>query len=66
MKKFWMVWNEGNRAPTVKHQSEQMARDEAERLAHCNPGSTFHVLEQIDCCSERAVTWQSGWTNVPF
>jgi hypothetical protein len=66
MNEFWMVWNEGNKAPTVKHNTEQMARDEAERLAHLNPGSVFHVLEAVDSCTERHVTWESGWVNVPF
>lgn len=65
METFWMVWNEGNRAPTVKHPSESAARDEAERLARLNPGQKFHVLAAIDCCQKRDVLWASE-TEMPF
>jgi hypothetical protein len=44
-KRFWMVWNPGNRAPTVKHKSGPAARKEAERLALQHPGQEFVVLE---------------------
>lgn len=33
MKKFWMVYLEGCRAPVFKHRSERSAMDEAYRLA---------------------------------
>jgi len=61
-----MVWNEAGRAPTVKHPTEQSARDEAERLATLNPGSTFHILCSLDECEVNSVRWKSGWINIPF
>ena len=66
---FWMVWNEGNSAPTVKHWSERPAREEAERLARLNPGQVFHVLALVDSCIKTDVHWCSTlnkWPEVPF
>ena len=62
---FWMVWNEGNRAPTVKHQSEEMAEKEAERLARVNPGQKFYVIQSVKVCSLRDVVWERT-QEVPF
>jgi hypothetical protein len=44
MKPFWMVWNVGGYAPTVKHDSESSAVIEAERLASEHKGQRFVVL----------------------
>lgn len=68
MNRFWMVWNEGNQNPRVKHSSSMLARSEAERLARSNPGQKFYVLDAIDCCMKRDVEWASeGFMNeVPF
>lgn len=44
MDKFWMVWNEGNRAPFVKHTTYESAKNEAKRLAMFNSGK-FFILE---------------------
>lgn len=47
MKQFWFVWNEFGQAPRFKHETEQLATNEAERLARENPGSVFIVLEAV-------------------
>lgn len=41
---FWVVWNEGGGAPTVKHPDYASARREAQRLARAVPGQRFVVL----------------------
>jgi hypothetical protein len=62
-----MVWNEGNRGPTVKHLTERLARDEAERLARINPGQLFHVLALVATCKINYVTWEESPLEVlPF
>lgn len=68
MIRFYMVWNEGNRGPVVRHNTDMSARTEAERLARLNPGQKFYVLSVIDCCQKRDVEWASeGFANeVPF
>ena len=44
--KFWLVWNENDRAPRHKHKKGFTAIAEANRLADASPyGTTFHVLE---------------------
>lgn len=47
MKQFWMVWRQGSSAPTFRHDSEDAATREAERLATINRGEQFFVLEAI-------------------
>lgn len=42
---FWMVWCESGNVPTVKHDNETKAKEEAERPAKINPGKSFYVLE---------------------
>lgn len=42
---FWMVWCEGGGVPTMKHDNETKAKEEAERLASVAPGKNFFVLE---------------------
>lgn len=44
MNQFWLVWNIDGGAPTRKHDSEQSAITEAERLARLNHGQHFAVL----------------------
>lgn len=56
MKKFWMVIGDG---PThYRHDTEQQARTEAERLARANPGKPFVVLEAMDVVVKNDVHWQ--------
>lgn len=45
--KFWMVYGDGQRAPTVKHASFEIAKQEAERLCRNNPGIDFFVLQPV-------------------
>jgi len=48
MKKFWMVWREGNQAPSVKHETRKKAQEEAERLSSvCGSCERFYVLEAL-------------------
>ncbi len=47
MKQFWFVWNPSGRDPSFKHETEESAILEAERLARANAGKEFVVLEAI-------------------
>lgn len=47
MNQFWMVWCPTGRAPVVKHDTEESATCEAERLARANRGQEFYVLEAV-------------------
>lgn len=42
--RFWMVYGEGQRAPTYKHDSRASAEAEALRLARQHPGIAFYAL----------------------
>lgn len=42
--RFYMVWNPHGRAPTYRHPTYQVAKEEARRLARENPGNRFIVL----------------------
>lgn len=55
--KFWVVWNENNRAPTVKHWNILEASSEAERLARKHEGQIFHVLEYVNSCWKKDIIW---------
>lgn len=60
MEKFWMIWNEGNNAPVVKHETLAKAKKEAERLATNNRGKKFVVLESLEFCEiKNPVIWQT-------
>lgn len=43
--RFWMVYGEGQGAPTYKHDSKQSAEEEAQRLALRHPGIAFYALK---------------------
>ena len=59
MKKFWMVWNEGNRSPVLKYLTDKDARREAERLVSLSPpGNVFIVLESIAEVQRDGFTWK--------
>jgi len=57
MIKFWLVWNELRGIPTHKHLSLEAAKREAERLARCQTGETFHVLELVGSCERNDIRW---------
>lgn len=54
-KTFWMVLGYGT--PTFRHETEESATREAERLASMNPGQTFTVLEAVKSCRKAEVVW---------
>lgn len=65
-KTFWMVVGIG--VPYFKHDSENNARAEAERLARLNPGQEFTVLESIATVVKSDVNWipHGECGDVPF
>ena len=42
--RFWMVYGEGQGAPTAKHGTRDSAERECGRLARLNPGVVFYAL----------------------
>lgn len=68
MNKFWLVWCQQGGTPTYKHDSHELACNEAERLARENPGKRFDVLERITSVVKQDVLWEGDmpkdWT--PF
>lgn len=65
-KKFWMVLGLGT--PVYRHDSEDSARAEAERLAENCPGSEFVVLESIASVRKSSVQWEDhiDCSSIPF
>lgn len=66
---FWMVLGSGT--PTYRHNTLMSARQEAERLATMNPGSTFYILECKAACVKSQVQWaEAVWDEtgdeIPF
>jgi hypothetical protein len=57
MDKFWMVYGGYLSDPVFKHESEQDARTEAERLARKHPGNKFYILEVIAMCQLKEFEW---------
>lgn len=45
--KFWMVYGEGQGAPTVRHESYETAKREAERLSRSVTGTRFFVMMPV-------------------
>ena len=54
--KFWMVWNDQDRAPRKRHVTYQAALEEAQRLAQQNPAYRFYVLEGQSVVQMSALT----------
>lgn len=54
---FWMVYGDGQYAPTVKHDSREKAETEAKRLARINAGIKFFVLQTISMAEKPDVTF---------
>lgn len=44
---FFLVWREGGGSPTFKHERQDGAAGEAERLARAHPGERFFVLAPL-------------------
>lgn len=53
MKPFWMVYGIGQGCPTVRHETEDKAQREADRLARANPGVTFVLMEATKAVRRR-------------
>lgn len=56
---FWLVWRENGSGPTHKHDSEESARKEAERLARKEPDAIFCVMSLVAACRKTPVV---QWT----
>ncbi len=60
MTHFYLVWNPAGPYgghPTVRHDTLDSARREAERLASLNPGQEFHVLLSVGTARNVAVQY---------
>jgi hypothetical protein len=58
--KFWIIWNPQNRNPIntiLMHPYLHEAKAEAERLASCNPGQSFYVLQSVGKATTTMVTY---------
>lgn len=44
---FWTVWNHNGRVSMAQHDAYEIAKHDAERLAHQSPGETFFILEAV-------------------
>ena len=56
MLEFYVVWNPKGRNPHVIHETENIARTEACRLATKQPGDEFYVLKVVACAFGRVET----------
>ena len=67
-KPFWFVWCPTARPPQYRHETEQSAKTEAQRLARTYPGSRFVVLESVCAYEVNAVqeTVFSNDADIPF
>jgi hypothetical protein len=52
---FYLVWNPEGHSPTFKHNTQQDAEREAQRLARICPEQTFFVLEPVSAARKRDV-----------
>ena len=58
--KFWMIVVDGGNAPTKRHTSLVLAREEAERLAS-KEGRRAHILESTTYCQPvKLVQWSDA------
>ncbi len=47
METFWTVWNPARSIPQVRHDTPELAKREAERLARVQPNESFYVMQAI-------------------
>jgi hypothetical protein len=67
--RFWFVWCESAGMPRHKHQTEESANKEAERLARLHRGQTFVVLmsaREFVTVDVVRVEHQESELDVPF
>ena len=55
-KPFWFVWSPQGQLPEFRHDSEDLAHVEAQRLAYKHPGRTFVVLQSVCAYQAAALT----------
>lgn len=62
---FWIIWNPYGYNPRFKHNSEESAITEAERLSNNNPDSEFYILKAIHMAKTPKVKikWKSFSEN---
>jgi ADP-ribose pyrophosphatase YjhB (NUDIX family) len=68
MKKFWLVWALNGGSSTYKHESEESAMREAERLARVHKPIEFVVLESVSSVKISDVQWvkHESEQEIPF
>lgn len=64
-REFWVVWNPNGGNPTVRHDSEQSALQEAERLARTSYGE-FYVLHATSRSKRVDVSTVRLGPDLPF
>lgn len=52
---FFMVWSADGGAPTVRHQTYELARAEAQRLALKHRERKFHILRSVETVEQVVV-----------
>lgn len=64
---FWMVLRDGTTYTSYRHETEESARKEAERLARENPNTRFYVLRCVGAaiCLRSPVAWMPSFQR-PF
>lgn len=65
IEKFWVVYNPQREKPKIQHKSEQLAVDEAKRLAKFNQEEKFYVLECKCVCYTQKVVVEEAF-ELPF
>uniref|UniRef100_A0A6M3XYF4 Uncharacterized protein n=1 Tax=viral metagenome TaxID=1070528 RepID=A0A6M3XYF4_9ZZZZ len=58
-KAFYMVWRAESGDPVKKHETIELAREEARRLARLHPCIEFFVLRAVEGWSYRENPWRS-------
>lgn len=64
MKPYYYVCKVGGQAPTKKHQTIELAKIEAERLAQQHPGKVFEILQCLGFCHviKASTFWFNGFS----
>ncbi|TAA20336.1 hypothetical protein [Pseudoxanthomonas winnipegensis] len=63
---FFLVWNPGGNSPRVRHDFEEQAIYEAERLAKNHPNEEFYVLKATHHCKAVTVKTTELFDQFPF
>lgn len=65
MMTFWLVWSPEGHNPQHRHDTDTLAKAEAERLAKEHPGKEFFVLEALGSVKKTDVVWTMA-SELPF